>query len=143
MTAHSELLARLEGASEGSRELDALVFRAFGEPLPTEFAEHGIRLTWQPDGKATMPLGDLQVAYTPPAYSTSIDAALALAERVRVAPYTGPITLAIAGSGQAYIDHIDPCGMCVQAYASTPALALCIAILRAKEHQPSEDGEKT
>lgn len=61
----------------------------------------------------------------------SLDAALALAERVRVAPYTGPITLTIAGSGQAYIDHSDPCGMGVQAFGNTPALALCLAILKA------------
>jgi hypothetical protein len=117
MTAHSELVARLEDASEGSRELDILIQAAL--------RPHDNSVWW----------------IAQPPVTTSLDAALALAERVRVAPYTGPITLTIAGSGQAYIDHIDPCGLCVQAFGNTPALALCIAILRATATQP--DGEKT
>jgi hypothetical protein len=77
------------------------------------------------------PAQNLREALARRDYTTSLDAALALAERVPVAPYTGPITLTIAGSGQAGIDHSDPCRMGVQAFGNTPALALCIAILKA------------
>lgn len=40
MTAHSELLARLEGASEGSRELDARLF-CFEEDGQLVCTKHG------------------------------------------------------------------------------------------------------
>lgn len=78
----TSLIEKLEGAEAGSRELDALVFRHFGEPLPDSFATMKVDLTWQDDGTAVMPIGDMQVTYQPPAYTTSIDAALALAERI-------------------------------------------------------------
>lgn len=50
-------------------------------PLPTKFANLGISLKWV-DGVAVMPVGDMQVRYYPPAYTSSLDAALALVEEV-------------------------------------------------------------
>ena len=115
MTAHSELVARLEGASEGSRELDAeidVVFPSPGTPPNYEWPRELV-----------------------PAYSTSLDAALALASRVLpgwdfiVGRTNGGLTIhAQVGPGE-------------MQFGNTPALALCIAVLRAKEPQP--DGEKT
>ena len=115
----TDLITRLEKAAEeaaeGSRELD----RAIWHELEFDSRREPTHC---------------------PSYTTSIDAALALAERVPVAPYTGPITLTIAGSGQAYIDHSDPCRMGVQAFGNTPALALCIAILKATTPNAGERG---
>lgn len=81
MTDLAQLIAKLEAASEGSRELDAAMFRAIGAPLPDKFANLNLELTWGPDGSAYMPVGEMQVRYDPPAYTLSIDAIVALIER--------------------------------------------------------------
>jgi hypothetical protein len=132
----TDLIKRLEEAEAGSRELDALVFRRFGGPLPKEFAGYGVELTWQADGSATMPVGEMQVRYDPPAYTTSLDAALALAERV------------LPGWGWE-ISHDDCIGNYyawvgkdfylrgpqehLRGIQENPALALCIAVLKATD----------
>jgi len=106
----TELVARLEAASVGSRALDvSLAMKTthpYGFDSEREIDEY-------------------------PHPTTSIDDALALAKHLNLAPYTGPISLTIAGSGQAYIDHTDPCRIGVQAFGNTPALALCLAVLKA------------
>lgn len=107
----SALIARLEAAEAGSRELDLVVVRAVGEDARL--------LGWPP-------------------YTTPLDAALALAERVlpgwavevsRINAGTSRCTANIwtpsqregqLGSGRVFVD------------APTPALALVIATLRAK-----------
>lgn len=71
----SALIERLEAAEVGSRELDGSIFRYFGQPMPTEFLGRGIKLEWQADGTATMPVGEMQVRYDPPPVTTSLDAA--------------------------------------------------------------------
>lgn len=108
-----ELIARLEAAEAGSIELDVAIWDA---------------------------MGGWSVSH-PPAYSSSIDAALALAERVLPDHMRGPISLCIAGSAEAYIDHVDPCGDSVKAFGKTPALALCICILWAIHHGYEAAGE--
>ena len=106
----TELVARLEAASVGSRALDVSLAmettHPYGFDSEREIDEY-------------------------PHPTTSIDDALALAKHLNLAPYTGPISLTIAGSGQAYIDHTDPCRIGVQAFGNTPALALCLAVLKA------------
>ncbi|MFN4296747.1 MAG: hypothetical protein ACK4FB_07875 [Brevundimonas sp.] len=64
-------------------------------------------------------------------YQSSIDAAIALADRVL--DVRGPlnINICLAGSAQVQIHDMDPCGATHQAVASTPALAVVIALLRA------------
>lgn len=126
----TDLIKRLEEAEAGSRELDALVFRRFGGPLPKEFAGYGVELTWQADGSATMPVGEMQVRYDPPAYTTSLDAALALAERVL--PEWGWYAGGSRGEHCGRLDTPDGCDF-EEAYAATPALALCIAVLKATD----------
>jgi hypothetical protein len=160
------LITSIEQAGEGSRELDwQLVKALFGFSMwkskhgywnldwPAEwpFSERPLHCSIpgrSPDdvydsetGKKLPPVAvptDWLDTIECPEFTTSLDAALALAERVLKPPYTGPISLTIAGSGQAYIDHIDPCGMGVQAFGRTPALALCLAILKAtNQEQPN------
>lgn len=136
----SALIARLEAAEVGSRELDALVWAilrpekikvtGWNKPYSDESGRTQVEFFLPPKRTRTV-TGRLGFPHAEPV-TTSMDAALALAERVRIAPYTGPISLTIAGSGQAYIDHIDPCGLGIQAFGKTPALALCIAILKAR-----------
>lgn len=117
-----ELIARLEEVEAGSRELDLRVFERFD-------LVDGERWT---DADLEYALTDPDCTISPPRLTTSLDAALALAERVL--ELRGPINInvCLAGSAQAQIYPDDPCGVHVQAVASSPALALCIAILKAK-----------
>jgi hypothetical protein len=108
------LISRLEGAQEGSRELDAEIYRALLVDCP-------------------MPNG--------PHFTTSLDAAVALVERAAWRLWTldhsipnqpaamlqGPIKHYPA-EGE-YPAHDGPAWMCGR--ARTPPLALCIALLRA------------
>ncbi len=113
----TDILARLSVAEAGSRELDALV----GSQLePTVF--HGPAIT--------------------PRYSTSLDAALALAERVlpgwrrhlnELPPSTG-----LGWEATVWTDAAD---LSVHpSRAPTPALALCIAILKATHKAEGAEG---
>jgi hypothetical protein len=143
----TDLIKRLEEAEAGSRELDALVFRRFGGPLPKEFAGYGVELTWQADGSATMPVGEMQVRYDPPAYTASLDAALALADRVLPGWYCAVQPWFHANPDRtmyrAYVIQPDwsrwtPvdddwCEVVLGPSAPTPALALCIAVLKATD----------
>jgi len=126
------LIERLEAASEGSDELSAQILAALVAPKGATVKQSPFNSAWCVwDGPRLWEArgADHRLIVSSP--TTSLDAALALAERVLVMPYKGPISLTIAGSGLAHIDHIDPCGEGVQAFGNTPALALCIAILRA------------
>jgi hypothetical protein len=103
------LITRLEEAGEGSRELDAAIWR------------------WT-DGWRGVD--------HPPAYTTSIDAALTLAERVL--PGWGWVLSTGARGGhpawvQAYPEPVDE-DVCRDAVASASLpLALCAAILKATD----------
>lgn len=121
----SALIARLETAEAGGRELDvALAWHRWVEPKMWGSTNAKGEPVWkvERDGKR-VPL---------PAYTSSLDAALALAERVL--EERGPINInvCLAGSAQAQIYPPDPCGHHVQAVGQTPAIALCIAVLKAK-----------
>lgn len=115
-----ELIAKLESASEGSRELDAAIADLF-DPLPDQHDGY--------DGRWPFAEGSEFSLKTPPV-TTSIDAALALAERV--IKVRGPIDLTIMGSAQVVIHNADACGNpLAETYGHTPALAICAALLRA------------
>ena len=116
-----ELIAKLESASEGSRELDALIWCA---TCPGG-------ATYDPAKKqVTYPDGAFAAFITFEPYTTSIDAALALAERVL--PGFGFFLRKDkdgCNCGLVYPDahFVTPgCGQ-----SATPALALCIATLKA------------
>ena len=100
----TELIAALKSAKGPDRELDKAVWRQFHAPG----MEPGSTIHF-------------------PKYTASIDAAVALIERVR------PETLwAVYSGGEAEVD--DETGTAtVGARAATPAIALCIALLESME----------
>ena len=110
----TDLIARLEAAEIGSRELDAAIYDAIDSPA--------IKI------KTTLD-------YDFPAYTTSLDAAL---------------TLVPEGLAWGVADRKDkskPLAICghadnpmTETYAATPALALCIAALKARVAQGKDDG---
>ena len=133
----TSLIEKLEGAAGPSIALDAEICwtlerdratsafwrGAMGlpRPLPDEFSRLPRGL-----GMASLEAGS-------PNYTASLDAALALAERVL--DQRGPININIclAGSAQVVIDSVGPCDpVMAQVVARTPALALCAALLRAQ-----------
>lgn len=139
----SDLIARLEAAEEGSRELDAeieLSRRKFlgiivGAGWAANYVlDKGPVLGWIWDGK------NLTSQLKAPHYTTSIDAALTLVpEGVqwcwKVERHHDEFSAVLtfwAGIGE---KHSGPF---VAGDAATPALALCAAALKAR--QESEDG---
>jgi hypothetical protein len=116
----TDLIARLEAAEAGARELDWLIADATDHP---SFARK-IDGFWPPFGERSRADKDV------PAYSTSLDAALALASRV----FPGFGLGMVQGSGERAKANVTPANADhgFTATASTPALALCAAILRAK-----------
>ena len=121
----SALIARLEAAEVGSRELDAHVevaARGF-EAAKTGLArEHWA--VWRASSSGIVSDGATQYASAP--VTTSLDAALALAERVLG---NGPCVLHRNGPSEWGFTYVDD----DTAYAATPALSVCAAILRAKQ----------
>ncbi|OJU50847.1 MAG: hypothetical protein BGO02_03955 [Brevundimonas sp. 67-6] len=118
----SALIARLEAAEAGSRELDHLIFMY---TAPMEVASH-----WSPSDRKTL-------------FTTSLDAALALAERVLPGWYwrAGRTPLGHWHHGRytygwAHVSRTDASncdrGDEATGWAATPAIALVIATLRAK-----------
>lgn len=144
----SGLIERLEAAEAGSTDLDATLFRHFGSELPTAFGPMRVDLEWQDDGSALMPIGEMQVRFSAPPVTTSLDAALALAERVLpgwtwVADGGGKsrATGVVIGEGAGEDEGPDPA---FTGKASTPALALCIAVLKATEaNTPTSSSRET
>jgi len=105
MTDHTSLIARLESAGEGSRELDEAVIRTLTDAqVVARFGD----FEWRPEG--------VGIWRAMPSPTTSVDAALALAERV-LPKVWWEMT---AAHGE-------------RAAGKTPALALVAAILRASE----------
>lgn len=141
MSDHSitSLIEKLEGAGVGNRELDALVSVALKLDCKPNLTDdlHSLRPIRKDDHCAPGTYWFVQRSgmslRTSEPVTTSLDAALALAERVL--DQRGPININIclAGSAQVVIDSVGPCGpVMAQVVARTPALALCAAILRAQ-----------
>lgn len=118
----TDLIARLEAAEAGSRELDCRVV-AWSEGVID--GEH-----WS-DADLEYALTDPDRTCNPPRYSTSLDAALALASRV-LPGGEGEIDFGRRGFACLHPEQPYPAHLEYNAEASTPALALCAAILRAK-----------
>lgn len=122
-----DLIKRLEAAEVGSRELDLRVFEKFD-------LVDGER--WS-DADLEYALTDPDRTINPPRLSQSLDAALALADRVlpgwawMVRYWPEDQGSGVAG-WTAYVRETDRDLVDSGPVFSTPALALCIAILRAK-----------
>lgn len=111
MTKHTELIARLEAAEVGSRELDAEVWDIEDDRPRWSFGDDFPIYKRDPDDSVAFD--------SPPPYTTSLDAALALAERVGLKPALALMTVmagANCGAGSTVAD--------LARYA-------CIAILKA------------
>jgi|GEM_PF-2567366 len=126
---HTDLIEALEAAEVGSRELDARLWMALVEcdrmwrywaPVDENHG-HG-----EPSPGALYYAPHCAQVFVTPEVTTSLDAALALAERVLG---NGPCNLHRNGPAEWGFTYVD----CDTAYAATPALALCAAILRARE----------
>ena len=120
----SALIARLEAAEAGSRELDAHVevaARAFGAAKTGLAREHWA--VWRASSSGIVGDGATQYASAP--VTTSLDAALALAERLIEHRLWN-----LWKSSRGYVASFEGD---IYSRSSTPALALCIAILRAKQ----------
>lgn len=131
-TPRGSLIARLEDAEVGSRELDAEIAAALDG-----WSGFGLR-TSQIEGR---PRGSDRFS-TPPHYTTSLDAALALVERVL--PGWWPGFQKNRGSLErkrwaAWLDGPHHSGVdAIEVSAATAPLALCIALLKALEAQPKD-----
>ena len=130
----TDLITKLEEAGEGSRELDALVWLHFNRPEYQGGVKALEMRTWY-DGRGHLILetdageevaDDLSIT----GVTTSLDAALALAERVLPWACVGLAQLS-PGNWQAWIGGRPAFAT---AYSTAP-LALCIAILRASEQE--------
>lgn len=105
MTKHAELIARLEAAEVGSRELDYVVENALGQARFIEPEKYDP--------------GSMDHVRVHRPVTTSLDAALALASRLRV-------------HGDRLLFEVLEAG---EFKSGSPALAICIAILKALDAQ--------
>lgn len=136
------LLARLEAAEAGSRELDARLFWHFDRNAATRAFNNAAtgRPRELPDEFDLLPLGlgRMGVVFAAPAYTASIDAAKALIERV-LPGWVWQINLdrdetRVEGAPiwwPHYENAVENGGVTTD--APTPALAMCIALIRAVE----------
>jgi len=142
MTTH--LITRLEEAAEGSRELDAEIATRFGWVHERRIPEFRSPKWWPPIELETK---EQTSAYAyaksnPPPVTTSIDAALALADRVLPEGWTveiktgaRPFHRAIVHPTYRMENKQDRCPMGLS--KASAAMALCIAILRANNKDKS------
>lgn len=125
-----ELVAKLDAATEGSRELDVQIwelvdFRAALRRYWSAATGKRVKLHSLPESG----LGWLAVKNSAPHYTTSIDAALTLVPEGWGWNATGEHS---TGFVLLYPPNNYPGATGVQAEAPTPALAICIAALRAR-----------
>lgn len=127
MTDLSDLIARLEAATEGSRELSDEVLRACG--WTTDWlAEGSLHPTWHAPG--CWPKGSI----VRPDVSRSLDDALALVpEGWRITVIGSTFTGSPSPRWRWLFQRFGLSGGEPYGEAATPALALCAAILRAME----------
>jgi hypothetical protein len=119
----SSLLSRLEALTEPSRKIDVEIYRALVEPLAEPFKEY-VGSVW------TSASSSIHV----PRFTASIDAALTLV------PEGCDWAICLCGDSYAAVVDMDPTGYVGDllhgpgaSFAATPAIALLIAIIKAKE----------
>ena len=130
MTDLSQLIERLEKAKGPDRELDALIAIKIGGAVRITTG-HGTRhqVLW-PDNEIAQG-GDIEMLPDVPLYTASIDAALTLVPEgwsfeVRAS--------AVGDKGQANVWHyLKEYHAYSQRECASPAIALCIAALRARQ----------
>ena len=134
------LADRVEGLTGPDREVDVLIFQAIGAPAPFQFANKLIALEFNDIEQAYFAsvTDDMRVRYSPPAYTASLDAAMALID--------GDTFFHISRFSDGAEAHVYPnryVGDDYMAAAASPALALTVAALRSRIPTPPriEEGE--
>lgn len=127
----SSLIERLEKASGPDREIDALIFVAVDARDPALRVARSTPLGWYVEAGDDEDRPLLQ-----PEYTKSLDAALALCERVLPAGWCGNVDWGVR-MPSATLKHVG-LDMYV-AFAATPPLALCLALLRALSQKESSN----
>lgn len=155
MSKLEELIAELESADDGSRKLDWTIADYLGDIPEHRILAVGWDYDWYRNSesdyalwKATDSEGRSSQLWQAPQVTSSLDAAVALVNRVlpgaQISLFIGHLTAAKDGSGsraQVMRGKGPKCpdtgirwpklhGECF--HAPTPALALCVAVLRAK-----------
>jgi hypothetical protein len=128
---YGEVIGRLEGAAGPDREIDRDLYWLLRRPA----AE---RAYWNAAMGMPRPLGDrmpgglgsIGVESASPRYTASLDATLALVEEKK--PGWAWSVGNLRAGGQAYLMN-RPGGAMIEGKASSPALAVLIALLRALE----------
>jgi hypothetical protein len=131
-----ELVERCEQATGPDRELDASIFKALGAPVPFQFFNKLVALTFDEAEQCYFaPIGDMRVRYEPPTYTASLDAAMTLVPEGMMFCVTNvgvdhPTKPDLSRSSAIVGKPDDP----KRGYntGATPALALCAAALRAR-----------
>jgi hypothetical protein len=131
MSDFSDLIARLQSATEGSRELDALIAAATGWVLSgrsDHVDDDKVHDIWR--------CGEVE-RYAPPEVTRSVDAALALIERKLPGNFVLVKSIESNPGEIIWNGKIESVNYELRAWAnaSTPALALCLALLRALPDQ--------
>jgi hypothetical protein len=131
MTDLSDLITRLEGAEEADRELDARLYVELIARLRRPDIEDMIaaRAASHPDENVWLSgARDWQV----PPFTSSLDAALGLAERVL--PGWWWVVSSTGGECAAEIGNLEtPLADNIIATSKTPAVALVLAVLKGKD----------
>lgn len=140
----SALIARLEAAEAGSRELDAAIWSALLPvkakvvsfwPLYSDERKTCVEFTLPPKRTATVTKNSGPYLHANPV-TTSLDAALALAERVLPGCCPGVARNVHHKDWYSWVGSKDEegCGDLGNGRGPSPALALCIAVLKAVQH---------
>lgn len=136
----TDLIPRLEREG-GSRELDAAIMRVLGQDPAGEYLSHYEPIPWEQQ-KAMMRNRAPRVEAANPVfktkahpYTTSLDAAIALCERV-LPDGIGDVMVGPRVKYRARMSAFTQSNYAMTRYtawANNPATALCIALLRALE----------
>jgi hypothetical protein len=135
-----ELITRLEGAEGPDRDIDVAVMNALCPRADDEKVLFMDKLRQARWGWLGEPATDIAYFIEAPKLTSSVDAAIALAEKV-LPPFT-TISLDIIQAGKFHSAKIDKesegeaCGD----HLTTPAIALCLAIIRALQ---AKTGDRT
>jgi hypothetical protein len=133
----TDLLARLSVAEAGDRQSDSLIDRALNLRPAWAAKDTSLLVCWE-DGRVTM--GPNGAGWDAPRYTTCVTAALALAERV-LPGCRCMVERDFDGNGWAMVQRSGTFNAeRVMTDGNTPALALCIAILRTTHKAEGAEG---
>lgn len=144
----SVLVERLSAATAGSRELDAAICIALQYGGPNSEGATDVRTDPEWEGDLIYEIGDEECCNRIPALTTSLDAALALAERVlprwgvdlgfpcRLGEHGGRPWASVWPPNDTGLEpqRNETWGRCNPANAAALPLALCCAILKALDN---------